>query len=239
MFFAAASAACASSTVFITFTNLNADVQGNGTTNSQGNTYNGETNATIAGIPNQVLICDDFSNSTDVPSGAIDFSVNTISSLTATDVAFSSNFVQGLTGEAAAGMSQIQAYETVAVLATDLETAGNTAQQITDYQYAIWDLMEPNGVDGNNSSIKDNPLDANAAADLQTAFTAVITAPPSAATTNAENALVIYTPTSGFSSNQEFVGLNTPTSTPEPATWFLMAALGLLLSVPQVRARLR
>ena len=54
-----------------------------------------------------------------------------------------------------------------------------------------------------------------------------------------ERALVIYTPTAPYSSNQEFLGLGTPTANPEPSTWILMSALGLLLCVPQVRFRVR
>lgn len=134
--------------------------------------------------------------------------------------------------------TQVQAYDTVAVLAKELETAGNTAQQITDYQYAIWYLMEPNGVDNLNSSIKDNPLDTAATNDLTSAFTAITAATPASAVKADEAALVIYTPTSSNSANQEFVGLSTPLTTPEPSTWFLMAALGLLLGIPQVRSRL-
>jgi hypothetical protein len=230
---AASPAAFASSTVIVTFTGLPA-TQGNGTTNSQGNTYNGPGIATVAGIPNADLVCDDFTNTTYVPSGPLDYSVNTISSLTSSDVDFSSGFVTGLTGEAAGGMTQTQAYDTVAVLTANLETPGSTAQQIADYQYAIWDLMEPGA---SNDSTKDSPLDANAASYLQSAFTAVTAASPASATLADEKALVIYTPTSGYSSNQEFVGLNTPTGAiPEPSTWILMAALGLLMCLPQTRS---
>jgi len=46
--------------------------------------------------------------------------------------------------------------------------------------------------------------------------------------------LIIYTPTSANPSNQEFIGL-----TPEPSSWFLMMAAGLLLCLPRVRSRLR
>jgi len=237
---AVSSAAFGSSTVFITFTGLPA-TQGNGTTNTQSNTYDGEAIATVAGIPSVDLVCDNFTNTTYVPSGILDYSVNTISSLTSSpsDVDFSSGFVTGLTGESSGGMSQTQAYDTAAVLVTELETAGNTAQQIADYQYAIWDLMQPGASDSNNSSIKDSPLDTNASSYLQSAFTAATAATPAAATLADEKALVIYTPTSAYSSNQEFIGLNTPTSTPEPSTCFLMAALGLLFCAPQARARLR
>lgn len=222
------------STVYITFTNLPA-TQGNGTTKSQSNTYDGEAATTVAGFGTQELVCDNFANTTYVPSPPIDFSVNTLSTLTASDVDFSSGFVTGLVGEGIS-MSQIQAYDTAAVLLTNLEIFATTGQQIADYQYAIWDLMAP-GAD--SDGMMDSPLDANAANYLQSAFSAATAATPTAATIKAENLLVIYTPTAAFSSNQEFLWLDPPAPAPEPSTWLLMAALGLFLSVPQVRSRLR
>ena len=239
---AVSSTAFASTTVIISFNTLTGLVVGNGTSNAgQAATYNGEATATVAGIPNELLICDDFDQTTYVPSGALDYSVNTIASLTTSplDVDFSDGTLPGGTVGA---VSQTHAYDTVAVLVSEMETSGNTAQQITDYQYAIWYLMEPAGVDNLNSAIKDNPLDTQAAGDLNTAYDDVTrtgsTNLTAGAVTAAENALVIYTPTSAYSTNQEFVGSNTPLATPEPSTWFLTAALGLLLCVPQVRSRL-
>jgi hypothetical protein len=240
-FLTAASATAFASTVTITFTSTSTDVSGNGTTNSQASTLNGETVATIAGFANQLLVCDDFDQTTYVPSSALDYSVNTIASLTTSplDVDFSNGTLPGGTVGA---VSQTQAYDTVAVLTKELEASGNTVQQITDYQYAIWYLMEPAGVDNLNSSIRDNPLDTAAANDLTTAYNDVrqsgTTNMTAAAVTAVESSLVIYTPTSANSSNQEFVGLNTPVSTPEPSSWLLMAALGLFLGIPQVRSRL-
>jgi hypothetical protein len=235
LFTLVSSVAFASSTVVVTFTSLSNDVQGNGTTNSsQGTTYNGETTGTVAGISSVFLVCDDFSQQTNVPSSAIDFSVNTISTITASNVDF-----DGGTLPNATTISQTAAYDTVALLVNDLEQlTPNTAntQAITDYQYAIWYLMEPTGVDGGNSSIKDYPLDSNAKTDLTNAYAAVQA--NSTATQNIEKELVIYTPTSAYSSNQEFVGLDTPTMAPEPGTWLLMALFGLLLCIPQVRSRL-
>jgi len=225
---AAASPAFAS-TVAISFVSLPA-TQGNGTTNSQGNTYVGEIGATIAGIPNQELVCDDFDATTYIPSSNIDFSVETVSSLAGV------NFTNGYAVISGDTLTETQAYETAAVLLTDLEalpvTNGN-AQAIADYQYAIWNLMLPNGVDG---SYQDNPLDSNASSYQQTAFAAVLA--NSTSTQIDEKSLVIYTPTAQYASNQEFLGLNTPTA-PEPSSWVLMASFGMLLCVPRLRFRLR
>jgi hypothetical protein len=226
----------ASSTAVITFTGLPV-VQGNGTTNSQETTYNGEVVATVNGIPAQNLVCDDFVDVTEVPSPALDFSVETIGNLSGSR--FTGNFIGGLTGETGS-MSAIQAYETAAVILANLElltpNAAN-AQAITDYQYALWDLMSPNIAAANG--VKDSPLDAAATADLQAAFTAVTSSHPTTATLQDEVALVIYTPTAANASDQEFLALNTPGTAPEPSTWLLMAALGSLFLLRQVRSRLQ
>jgi hypothetical protein len=112
----------------------------------------------------------------------------------------------------------------------------------------MWDLTLPGANDG--SGVKDSPLDGasagsgtvhaspGATADLQSAFTAVLN--NSTATQNEEKSLVIYTPAAGYTSNQEFLGINTPLApVPEPSTWLLTSALGLTLCVPRVRSRLR
>jgi hypothetical protein len=58
------------------------------------------------------------------------------------------------------------------------------------------------------------------------------------ATAAAAEQLVIYTAIP-VNSNQEFLGLNTPISTPEPCTSVSLAALGVLFLNPKVRSALR
>jgi hypothetical protein len=228
---AAGSVAFANSIVVVNFTTLPA-TQGNGTTNTQSNTYDGEAGATIGGTYVAELVCDFISAGTNVPSGPWDFSVETTASLSG--VQFTSGYAT-ISGHT---LTETQAYDTAAVLMVELNAAtpGDNAQTIADFQYAIWNLMLPAGVDG---ATKDNPLDAAAILNQQNAYALVTATTPTAQTTSDEQALVIYTPTSQSAGNQEFVGLNTPMVNPEPSTWVLMAGLGLLLCVRPVLSRVR
>jgi hypothetical protein len=228
---AAGSVAFANNIVVINFTTL-PSTQGNGTTNSQASTYDGEAGGTIGGVAVVELACDFISGSTTVPSGPLDFSVETNASLSGVEFASGFATISGHT------LTQVQAYDVAAVLMVELNAAtpGGNAQTIADFQYALWNLMLPAGADG---AIKDNPLDAGATANQVNAYALVTATTPTAQTTSDEAALVIYTPTSANPTQQEFVGLGTPTVNPEPSTWILMAGLSLLLFVPQVRSRVR
>jgi hypothetical protein len=228
---AAGSVAFANNIVVINFVTLPA-TQGNGTTNTQASTYDGEVGGTIGGVDVVELACDFISAGTTVPSGPLDFSVETNASLSGVEFASGFATISGHT------LTQVQAYDVAAVLMVELNAAtpGGTAQTIADFQYAIWNLMLPAGADG---AIKDNPLDGNAILNQQNAYALVTATTPTAQTLADEAALVIYTPTSANPTQQEFVGLGTPQTNPEPSTWVLMAGLGLLLCVPQVRSRVR
>jgi hypothetical protein len=229
---AASSVAFANSIVVVDFTVLPA-TKGNGTTNSgQATTYDGEVGGTIGGVAVAELVCDYISAGTSVPSGPLDFSVETTSALSGVQFASGYATISGHT------LTQLQAYDTAAVLMTELNAAtpAGNAQTIADFQYAIWNLMLPAGVDG---GVSDSPLDAAAIANQQNAYALVTAGTPTAQTIADEKALVIYTPTAQSAGNQEFIGLNTPMVNPEPATWILMVGLGLLLCVPQVRSRVR
>jgi hypothetical protein len=231
MITAAGSVAFANNIVVVDFTVLPA-TKGNGTTNSgQATTYDGEVGGTIGGVAIAELVCDFISAGTTVPSGPLDFSVETLASLSGV------NFTSGYATISGHTLTEVQAYDTAAVLMSELNAAtpAGNAQTIADFQYAIWNLMLPAGVDG---GVKDYTLDAAAITNQQTAYAAVTAGTPTAQTIAEEQALVIYTPTSQSAGNQEFVGLNTPQTNPEPSSWVLMAGLGLLLCIPVVRSRL-
>jgi hypothetical protein len=114
-----------------------------------------------------------------------------------------------------------------------LVTLGNiatpTGDVITDFQYALWNLFD--------SSIA---LNSNQITDQFNAAQIVTATSGANLVTTAQDAakLVIYTAVPA-NSNQEFLGLNTPTSAPEPGTWAFMAGLGLLFLIPGIRSRAR
>jgi hypothetical protein len=231
----AALPAAFASTVTLKFTALPATLESS-TYGSAGATYNGEVPTIIAGISNIDVVCDSFASTTYVPSGLMDFTVETMSSFSGER--FTAGFAKITESGIQYTLTAVQAYDTAAVLMSSLAALpinSGHANAITDYQYAIWDLMEPGATDP-GTSLKDD-TDTTTSSLQQIAFAAVLAG--NAATLLEERNLVIYTPTAPYSSNQEFLGQSTPTANPEPATWLLMVALGSLLCVPQVRSRVR
>ncbi len=229
--FATCSIGSASEIATISFTGLPVTDMSSSYSTTHNSTYNGVSTATIDGISSQSIVCDDFLDTTNFPSGPFNFTIETLASLSGVD--FTSGYAKIKEGSTTYTLTTVQAYETAAVLVSDIEAlkpnTTSNQQLITDYQYAIWDLMAP-GAYWNGIS---DSSDSTTTADLQTAFAAVLT--PTAATITAENDLVIYTP--DRNTNQEFLGLSTPT--PEPASWALASLLGLLLCVPRLRSRVR
>jgi hypothetical protein len=221
------------STVLINFTALPGTYE-TPTYGSTGGTYNGNVPSVIDGVFSVNLVCDDFADTTNVPSGNLPYSVETLANLSG--AMFTGGFAAIQEGVTNYTLTQTQAYDTAAVLMTALEgltVNSANANAITDYQYAIWDLMSPGATDP-GTGIKDN-ADITTTALLQGAFAQVLAGGAPALAD--EKSLVIYTPISTAIGNQEFLGLNTPV--PEPASWAMMAAFGLLLCVPQVRRRLQ
>jgi hypothetical protein len=209
-----ATAACHGNTVTMFFTALPSVQQNNdyNNANSTGEaTYNGYATATIGGIPMQDVICDDFDHTTYVPSSS--------------NLIYYSSSLTGVEPLQYARFQGIQTYEAAAVLLTELGSQANpSANTVTDYQYAVWNLFTPGSAPAN---LTQQNLE-NAALSL------VHSDSPMA--TGSYSHLVIYTPTEPYAGNQEFLGLHTPT--PEPATWLLLLSGSALLAV-RSRARRR
>ncbi len=195
-------AAFASSTATVTFTNLPyTDL--NGDYGSTGVTYNGYVTATVNGIPGQSLLCDDYEDETYVPSGPLTYDYSALAS------------PGNPAGLYFGGMTNAQTlYDEAALLGYDLYSLGsNTSPDtVTNYQYAIWNLFDSSVA--LNSSQQALQTGALAAVDSGAAWLGAVYA----------NTLV-YTPDSKTNSagNQEF--LQYQVQTPEPATYLLVGAL--------------
>lgn len=251
-----AASACYADTLTMTFTALPStymDSQYNSSASDA--TYDGYVNATIDGIPNQYVICDDFSTDTEMPATYTFDSTTFGSAGWSSAVKFTSTAGYSITNSGAAvtaygvtigagateTLSQTQAYELAAVLLTNFDAAtpglSGTAlsHTITDYQYALWYLFENNlTVDGTNEQLNNNSLE-----DLFTAYALVTSTSSLDQDTVAADAanLVIYDDVPK-SAGQEFLGLDTPVATPEPGAWMLTFC-GLFAFVPGVRTKLK
>ena len=180
--------------------------------------YNGFSEATVDGVLAS-LVCDDYDHSTNAPSGPFDYYVSTLPSLTF------ARFGTGAAGQAL--------YEQAALL---LAGDGNTlaglanvtsADAITAYQYALWDLFGAGAGDVNNSSA----LLLAASNDLSNGTNYSST----------YSSLLVYTPTASAGDNQEFLGLagySATSEVPEPCSSLLFATgLAVLAAVSLKRRR--
>jgi hypothetical protein len=164
-------------------------------------TYNGFLGATIDGQLSSI-VCDDYTHSTQVPSGPWTYQESVLSSLT-----------YARFGNSAAAVKE---YEAAALLlAGDGSTLAGLVNvtnpnTISAYQYALWALFDPSVASFGNSASLLNTAELDASSG--TVYVAY-----------AE--LRVYTPAGSAAGNQEFLGL---VSTPEPGTAATMG-IGLLL----------
>ncbi len=188
--------------------------------NTEFGTFNGFALATVDGVANQLLVCDDFSHTTYMPSGSLTYDAST---LAGSDPLEYARF---------AGPSDSRAstarYEEAALLLNGLEQTGpgELLDLTADYQYALWALFTPSVV----------LPDATAGTLLSDAAEAVLLNAPQ----NVEvySRLRILTPSEPFASNQEFLQLldspppiivNPPalsSPVPEPSA-FVLIGLGI------------
>jgi hypothetical protein len=197
--------ACYADTVTMFFTALPK-------TNENG-TYNGFSTATVNGDPYQLLICDDYDDETVMPSPSnmiYDYST--------------------LTGAGALqyAMFDQSKYEEAALLVYELAELPNaSANTITDYQYALWNLMTPSAsldssrvaqeqaLQNNALALVDNPADAQSLTSTVYAYTK------------------IYTPTAAYAGNQEFIEY----ATPEPNLGWAVGLFLLLMTAVGLKVR--
>lgn len=179
--------AAEASTISVFFTALPATIE-NGT-------YNGYATATIGGLPVQFVMCDDYAHETYMPSSS-----NLLyyySTLTGPDLLQSVRF----TGET---RNYQQAAVLLAGMSNALAAGSATADDITNYQYAVWNLFDPSDAKLNSAQ-----------QDLQNAALEEVNAGGPMALEDYSR-LTIYTPTANYAGNQEFLGLNAA-SVPEPS----------------------
>jgi hypothetical protein len=171
-------------------------------TNTNDGTYNGFVGVSGNGVTSLSLICDDFLDTTYVPSGPTPFSLSTLANLS--DTRFGS----------------LSRYEEAALLLygdgqSNLPGLMNDPANTSAYQYALWNLMEPGAVASKGYS------DPGAAALL------AIVENLNLANTNYQSLygnLRIYTPMAS-GTDQEFLGFTPGTTSPtvpEPRTWLML-----------------
>jgi hypothetical protein len=214
LFLLVASAASAD-TVIIEFTALPfTQMSSTYSTNSGVLTYNGYSIATISGIPNQNLVCDDFNDTTIMPSNPLVFDFSTL-------VPSSPNYLASEKYNSGTPAQVLQRYEEAAVLMVNFAlymASGNINQQtITDYNYAIWNLFDSTAPQSPGSP---NPLSPGSSALQANALNTLLTDAPAASADAAR--LLIFTPNAANPGNQEFLGLS---DTPEPPTFSLITGL--------------
>jgi hypothetical protein len=240
LFLACSASVCSANTVILSLTALPTVYESGSYSTTTDQTYNGYSTATIAGIPFVQIMCDYAAVDTTIPSGPFIFDYSTVGGAEwATTVAFetgetltntSGGTIDGVASSGTIALTELQAYQTAAVLLVTLENIGSpTADQITDYQYAVWNLFDST-IALNSNQITDQ---FNAAQIVTSSLIENQTA-----TADAAARLAIYTAIP-VNSNQEFLGLTTTVSTPEPCTSISLVALSAFLLNPKARSALR
>lgn len=199
----------------------------NGNYGSSGATYNGFVTATINGDPNQWILCDDFTHTTDVPSGNMVYDFSTVGG---SDPLQNVRFTQG---------NEIQNYEEAAVLVwqlfeyMSLNGSGASDNTITDYQYALWNIFDPYNASTNPNGVKVNSTQSG----LQTTALGLMSTESAMLSSQVYPNVKVYTPDAngGSASNQEFLQF----ATPEPGTLLLVAGVLLIAAAAAMRRHLR
>lgn len=190
--------------------------------NTQFGTYNGYAVATIDGLANQPLMCDDFDHTTYVPSGKLGYNLSGL---------IGSNPLEYARFDSPDPNATLLRYEEAAFLLDGLNQngAGSLLDLTADYQYALWHLFTPSVAFPDTTS--QTLLNDAVASVEQGGITAALLYPR----------LQVYTPTAPYSSNQEFLQLlplADPQShfsdggpAPEPSSAILFAIGSALIAI--------
>jgi hypothetical protein len=119
-------------------------------------------------------------------------------------------------------------YEEAAVLVYELAGLPNaSADMVTDYQYALWNLMTPSGGLDTSRVSQEQALQSNALAMVNNLADAQFL------TTTVYAYTKIYTPTAAYAGNQEFVEY----ATPEPNLGWAVGLFLVLLTAAGLKVR--
>jgi hypothetical protein len=156
--------------------------------NTQFGTYNGYAVATVDQLANQPLICDDFDDTTYVPSGKMGFNLSGL---------IGSNLLEYVRFDSPDPNATLVRYEEAAFLLDGMNHngPGSLLDLTADYQYALWHLFTPSVALPDTTS--QTLLNDAFASVQQGGITAALLYPR----------LQVYTPTAPYSSNQEFLQL--------------------------------
>jgi hypothetical protein len=180
---------------------------------NENRTYNGFSTATVNGDPYQLLICDDYNDETIMPSSSnMIYDYSTLTGANALQYA----------------MFDQSKYEEAALLVYELAELPNaSANTITDYQYALWNLMTPGASLDSSRVAQEQTLQNDALAMVNNPADAQFLTSTVYAYTN------IYTPTAAYAGNQEFIEY----ATPEPKLGWAVGVFLLLMTAVGLKVR--
>jgi PEP-CTERM motif len=163
-------------------------------------------------LDNFSLMCDDFLDTTDMPSGPFTYDVSTLDTLS------NVKFTSPISGNGVSNDTELKNYELAAIILYTYNNLGSSqGSEAGAYNFALWDLFDPSAPSYSGSSTV-----------LDNAITQYNLGATNATNEHAYSELQIFTPTGSAVGNQEFLGLSaTPIGTPavpEPTSLVLLGS---------------